>query len=332
MEILSSFAILAIIYYIAFILLPKIKKFLKFQQKWDDRLDPFTVFNFNFTENKVLSILIQNTYKYVINKKARIVDIFANAPPALFWSLPVLPVLSFHFIFLIPAFIVNTPELEQHTPTQEQFNKIKETIEILIYDPLAAEIIDKAGDHVRPFIIADSKIREYILNRLTAETLNYPDIYDIFDDLSDQKNKKNIWKIKICEHFQNLTDAAENFRYEKTRIKDKDLIFAIYSWFELQNCQEFSNNEKVYNENGRETEKIENMQYWEWDTYPDQAPAIPQLAQQSLFKKFEKNYYFKNKYKSRKKKEKICKNDNKNNKLNDTKEPSLFDLMEVTNG
>ncbi len=230
----------------------------------------------------------------------------------------------------IPAAV--NPAIDQLDPIE--FEKIKKTISTLIYDPIASEITLN-DSLIRPFLIQNQEIKEYIINRLAAETQKYPDKYNIFTNIY---SKKNIWKIKIREHFKNLDDAAKKYIKIKdklndggTRIKDLDLIIAINALWDLQNCQQNSLNEKIYDDSKKE--KIENIANFEWVTY--ELPILPVLLnnkEQSLFDlNKQKNYNHKKPYKPRQKINlfsKICESENKN-----LKKP-IFDFImtEVQNG
>ena len=188
--------------------------------------------------------------------------------------------------------------LNPQNPANLSFNKLKNAINDLFYDPLSGSIIIN-DEPIRPFLLQSTEIKEYILNRLTQDFLHNPARFSLFSP--DQKIKK-----QISRKFGNLFAAANKYknrlaelRQGKTRVKDSDLIAAIQAYIELTEYQELSANSRIYDDGTpAELQDFICQRKWHTWTYPE-----PQKQQQSLFADGEEpeNFKLKNKYAARRK-------------------------------
>lgn len=100
-------------------------------------------------------------------------------------------------------------------------------------------IIDMA---VNQEFLTDSDIRNYILNKITAKAINYPEHLSFFWKTEKDFYKfENALKGEIFKHFLNLKEAANH----ENRNADKDLKAAVSAYKELNGTYTLSLQDKA---------------------------------------------------------------------------------------
>lgn len=266
--------------------------------------------------NTILHILTKNTYKYIIDKKAIISDVFANAPPAVFWSfLPAIPALSIsHLIFIPAAFIVNTPQTETETE-QNKIKKLKADIKPFYFD-LCSEIEIK-GKPIRHFIVENTIIADFILTKIAIKASRKPWLYPIYPPNFDLDILEKNIKLDIKRQYKNLLKALKSYvlavkNNKKPRAK-ADILPAIFELYDLKKCQQKSINSTVYADN----QKVELGDLISIEKVDSDFLEYKHEKEQVLFDDLEKKIIIRKPYQKQKTKlfTKICKNVNKNSKL-----------------
>ena len=88
-------------------------------------------------------------------------------------------------------------------------------------------------------ILEDKAVKNYILNKITAKILNYPEFLSFFWKTPEDFYKfEKALKGEIWKHYLNLIKAAGNFK-ENSKV-DKDLRKAVYAFFAINKYRTIS--------------------------------------------------------------------------------------------